>query len=65
LLTEAKKHAHKYHPDQGEQMWTGGKVKFAKIGPHCPSDAELSQLRRLAAIQKEANETVFDESVQF
>ena len=63
LRAEANKHAHKYHPDQEGR--TDGNFTFAQIGNYVMDEATTAQLRRLAEIQKEANETVFPPWVQF
>jgi hypothetical protein len=65
LRAAAKEHADKYNPDQGGQEQTEGGFTFAKIGPYISSEAEQAQLQRLAAIQQEANETVFDSRTMF
>ena len=63
LREEAKKYAHKYHPDQGGR--TDGNFTFAEIGEYVMDEATAAQLLRLAEIQKEANEAVYPPWVQF
>jgi hypothetical protein len=65
---EAAKNAHKYHPDYGicpTEGRTDDAFQFAEIGEYVMDEATAAQLRRLAEIQKEANETVFPPWVRF
>ena len=39
--------------------------EFPEISDYVPSDAEKEQMRQLAAIQKDANKTRFDNRVRF
>jgi hypothetical protein len=63
LREEAKKNAHKYHPEQEGR--TDDSFTFAEIGTYIPSEAIKEQLRRLEEIQREADETVFPPWVRF
>jgi len=63
LVAAAKRRADEYVIDLEKQKHDV--PMFAKIGEYTPSNAEKEQLQRLAAIQKEANETVFDSRVRF
>ena len=68
MREEAAKNAHKYHPDYGicpMEGRTDDDFQFAEIGEYVPSEATKAQLRRLAEIQKEANETVYPPWVTF
>ena len=63
LHEEAKKHAHKYHPEQEGR--TDDNFTFAEIGEYVMDEATKEQLRRLEEIQREANETVYPPWVRF
>jgi hypothetical protein len=65
LVAEAKRRANDYVANLEKQKQAGDGFQFAKIGAYIPSEAKKEQLRRLSAIQKEANEAVFDSNVQF
>ena len=48
-----------------QQERTDDDFTFAEMRDYVPSDAERVQMERLATIQREANETVFDSRVRF
>ena len=63
LREEAKKNAHKYHPEQEER--TDDDFTFAKIGEYVMPEELKTHLRRLAEIQREANEMAYPDWVRF
>jgi len=60
LIAGAKKRAYDYDAKLEELKKTDAGFQFAKIGPYVPSEAEKEYLMRLAAAQREADATVFD-----
>ena len=65
LVLAARNRIDDYNVNLERQKQADAGFQFAKIGAYSPSDAEKEQLRRLAAIQREENATIFDSSVQF
>ena len=63
LVIDAQKRANEHSTNLEKQVQTSD--GFAKIGAYTSSEAEREQLRRLAAIQDDANKTVFDSRVRF
>ena len=65
LIADAKRRTEEYNANLANQERTDDAFTFAQIGSYVPSEAEEKQLRRLADIQKDANEATFDSRVQF
>jgi hypothetical protein len=65
LVAAATQRSEQYEAQLEKQSRTDDGFVFAKIGEYVPSEAVEEQLRRLAEIQKAANETVFDSRIRF